>query len=163
MQSETRTIDGYEVELSALPAWQSTEVLHMLLKLAGPLLGGLAASATDKAGAGPLAAAVGALFERSTPADFTALLRKLTNTCRVKVGDKALAFDKAMDLEFAGKLLTVFKIAAFAIEVNYRDFFDALKSRLGGLGELLGPKLRARLDALLEQPSTSSSTDPATA
>lgn len=140
MEPQKRTIDAYTVEISPLPAWQGLEGLHQLTRLVGPALTGVLAAAKGDMQA--IGSGVSQALMTTPPAEVTALLKRLLGPCRITLPDgKQVPALGVFDTEFQGKLLTVFKIAAFAVEVNYGDFFGEVKSALGKLGA--GKKLDA--------------------
>ncbi len=126
-QVHTKLIDGYQVQLSPLPAFTALEQFTALTGLLGPALMSLIGK--DEGMATALAASV-----RSVKgSDVTALIRALLATCQVTINGNNVPILPIFDTEFQGKLLTVFKITAFAIEVNYGDFFAAARGALGPL------------------------------
>lgn len=135
----SKMIDGYTFELSPLPAWQALEVSASLMRFAGPLVAGAAAAKGDK-GLDAFGTAINATLSAMPPAELVALAKRLLAPCVITRPDGSRAeLMRVFDLEFQGRLLTVFKGLAFAVEVNYRDFFDALQ----GLEKVLRAKLRA--------------------
>ncbi|MCC6178816.1 MAG: hypothetical protein WAZ94_15230 [Phycisphaerales bacterium] len=141
MEPQKRIIDGYTVELSPLPAWQGLEGLHQLTRLVGPALTGIMAAAKGDLQA--IGTGVSQALMTTPPAEVTALMKRLLGTCRLTLHDgKQIVGIGTFDTEFQGKLLTVFKIVAFAVEVNYGDFFGEVKAALGKLAaskKLEGP------------------------
>jgi hypothetical protein len=134
---QTKQIDTYTVTVAPLPAFQALEHLTTLTTLVGPPVLGLFGGESDK-----LAVALAASLRGIKPAEVTALLRGLLATTIIqKAGGVQTQILPVFDLEFQGKLLTALKIAAFAIEVHYADFFDVARKGLGGLGERMKAKL----------------------
>lgn len=136
-QVQQKVIDGYRIDMSPLPAFAALEQFTALTGLIGPAAMSLLGK--DEALAGALAASLG----KVKGADVTALTRALLATTSVTVNGQTVPLLPIFDTEFQGKLLTVFKILAFAIEVNYGDFFAAAKGALGPLGARLKEKLGA--------------------
>jgi hypothetical protein len=132
---QSRTIDGSTFTVQQLPAMQSVLLLHRLAKtMGGGLLKVLAGAG---GGGGPkvdlraldvdsLIPAMESFFDRFSEADLERLLRQLLETATVQGKGGEMALLPVFDVELQGKPMTVFKLLAFALEVNYRDFFSAL-------------------------------------
>jgi hypothetical protein len=88
-----------------------------------------------------LAAALAASLRSVKGADVSNLIRALLVPCLVTINGITTPVLPVFDTEFQGKLLTVFKLTAFAIEVNYGDFFAAAKGALGPLGDKMKAKI----------------------
>lgn len=80
---------------------------------------------------------VGELFERLKPEDLQVILLELLSTARVVVCDgkgerivdlvkKSGAGYGPFDEVFRGRLLDLFRLAYFALELNYSDFYEGL-------------------------------------
>jgi len=138
-QVHQKLIDGYQVSLSPLPAFAALEQFTALTGLLGPAA--LSLLGKDEA----LAAALAASVRNVKGSDVVSIIRALLVTCQVTVNGSTVPILPIFDTEFQGKLLTVFKIAAFAVEVNYGDFFAAAKGALGALGEKMKAKVAASI------------------
>lgn len=134
-QVQTKIIDGYQVQISPLPAFAALEQFTTLTGLLGPAVMSLLGK--DEA----LAAALAASLRTVKGADVSALMKALLATCSITINGNITAILPVFDTEFQGKLLTAFKITAFAIEVNYGDFFAAAKGAFGTLGSSLKSKI----------------------
>lgn len=119
---QSRLIDGVTYTLTPLPAWHALEVLQGLLKVAGPLIGGAAA------GGDAGAKSFGAAFQ-TNPAEVAALLRRLLEPAQYAGARGPEPLLPVFDVHFQGRLLSMFKLAAFAVEVNFGDFFAELRRR----------------------------------
>lgn len=133
---QSRTIEAYEVTVHPLPAFQALEHLTTLTTLIGPPVIGLFGGESDK-----LAVALAASLRGIKPQEVTALLKGLLQTTLITKDGKQTQILPVFDREFQGKLLTALKIAAFAIEVHYADFFAIARSGLGGLGQRIKEKI----------------------
>lgn len=148
----TTTIDGHTYQLSPLPSWQNLEAFHTVMKLAGPAISQLAtiASKTD-ADASTMSLALGALGDAVSrtlmavpPAEVRALTAKLFTGALVTMHNhetgetKQVTLMQVFDVHFQRRLLSMFKLLAFAIDVNYADFTAGLKQ--------LGAKLAMKLE-----------------
>lgn len=145
LEPQTRTIDGFTVTLTPMPAWQSLEVLQQLSKMIGPALsklGGAAAAAQgdEVAQASALEGVAGALtgaLSALKPAEVRELGQQLLKNCLVELDDtpgKQVPILKVFDTAFQGRILVALKIMAFSIEVNFGDFFAALRPALAAIG-----------------------------
>jgi hypothetical protein len=69
----------------------------------------------------------------SSPAELRSLIEVLLESCVVTWEGKTARLLPAFDVVMQGRLMTVFKLLAWALEENYADFFGVLKSGLAGL------------------------------
>lgn len=143
LEPQKKTIQGYTVTVGALPAWQSLEVLQQLSKMIGPAVARLGTAAgassldTPEGNAQALAglgdAITGALTALK-PGELVALSKQLLSQTLVLTPDstegKEVPILKVFDQVFQGQILLALKIITFAIEVNFGDFFAALKPAL---------------------------------
>lgn len=134
MASQTRTIDGHVYEVFALPAWTAVEVFHALTKALAPAVAGVAAAE----GSNGVAALTGSLerMVAQLPAPELVRLSKLLLTgARVVVNGQSAEVNAISDVHFQGRVLALFKVVAFAVEVNFPDFFAAFRGVAGRLGK----------------------------
>lgn len=129
LKTETKDIDGLGVTCTQFPAMRSSELLARLLKVIGPSLGVLMRldpnTELDRAGV-ELVAGLSSL----KPEELPGLISKVLEMTAVRVPDESggagavISLDKKenLDIVFSGRMLTMFKVAGFAIQVNYRDF-----------------------------------------
>lgn len=167
LDPKTKQIAGYTFTVTPLPGWQGLELLQQLGKLIGPAiakLGQSAAQANTGNDAAALAGVSGAIEGALTalkPGELVMLGKQLLANTLVQTpamgpGD-AVPVLKVFDSEFAGQIFTVLKLMTFAIEVNYADFFAALRPALA----VLGARLKALTARELISPPTSPSSGPA--
>ena len=143
---QSRQIGEYSVSVSMLPAFTAVEHLTTLTSLIGPPLAGLLASKEDD---GKLASALAASLRGLKGSDVSSLMRGLLATVSITKDGKTFPLLPVFDVEMQGKLVTAFRIVAFAIEVNYADFFGGARSAFAGLGD----KLKSRLATAISEPS----------
>lgn len=148
MKPSTREIDGLRVTLSPLPARTANQWLVKLTGYLAPLVGAIAgavkapeeaegfkleqADVTD-AGLSGLGTALQATCSALKPAELDALFDAMLARCQVEV-DGAIhevVGETAFNAVFTGRAATSWKVLAFALTENYRDFFG------GALGALL--------------------------
>jgi len=123
---EERTIDGHVYAVSQLTASRGLEMFGRLAALIGPAaLEVLARGASFDKDLATLAPAAMALFARLKPGDLSEIAKELL--APATVDGKPL--EKQFELHFQGRIMHLFKVLLFAVEVNFRDFRDAL----GGL------------------------------
>lgn len=134
IEPRKKTIDGLDFELSQLTAWRAMETLTRVTKYLAPGLDAISA-----AGKGSKEAGISALVKglqglsNNSPAELRALTEVLLESCVVTWEGKTARLLPAFDVVMQGRILTVFKLLAWALEENYADFFGVLKSGLGGL------------------------------
>lgn len=162
-QTETREIDGLTVTSTPLPARRANRLLTRLGALIAPL-GDLIAGAQTGANSfadvdlqGLGAALGGALSQVQGDAADAMITQTLVATTVIVDGRRVdLSSGEAIDVVFQGRLGTMYKVLGFALEVNFRDFFDVARSRIA---EALGAAARVRASA---SPSDSSQTGSST-
>lgn len=142
LEAQTETIDGTAFTISPLPAMKAFLMLQRLGKVLGPALarvaGAVKGDAVDGAGA---ADALVLLFSGLPPEELETIVRDLlAGSLVLGEGGKAAPLmtggangKGVFDVVFQGRMGTLFKLLAFAIRVNYRDFFDALSGKLGAV------------------------------
>jgi hypothetical protein len=125
-KKDTRYIDGLECETSQLPARRSLKLMAKLLKALGPALVPIAMGGGMKADASTLGPALSSLdADAIEPLLCEILAGTVVNVNGVRV---QLDSPPKLDLVFDGALMTMFKVAGFALEVNFGDFFDGASS-----------------------------------
>lgn len=129
-----RSIDGQNYSAAPLPASQALRVLVRLTKLVGETVLMIAAKgskALEDIPADALQFAVQTLVDRLGEDDTERTIKELLAT--VRVADNDLTLDRIFDSHFQGRIVHMFRVLQYALEVNYRDFFDELRSRnIGG-------------------------------
>lgn len=126
MDIEKKLIDGMEFELAALPAWKAYEVLARITKFVSPAI-----EALGVARGGDKEAALGAVakaFASVQGTELQALTKVLLEPCLVTFEGNQVQLMRVFDAVMRKKMLTVFRLLAWSVEVNYPDFFEALKS-----------------------------------
>jgi len=133
------TIDGVDYTCEMMPALQANTVLLTLIDIVGRPALVVASEAFDEMeNRGDGTVLVGGLvrlgveqvFARLTPQQGSQVLLTMMNGTRFRgcaVHDD-LSIDKVFDKHFRGRLLSAYKVWAWALKVNYRDFFDAARS-----------------------------------
>ena len=136
-KSVTRDIDGLDVTVTQFAVSRTLPLLATLMQVAGPAIGKLAPmlgggmAGLGKTQVDALAPALVALAGGLAEVQAAKLLADLLGGTIVVATDdngKLVKHDLsggtgAIDRAFDGRLMTVFKVAAFALEVNYGDFF----------------------------------------
>lgn len=132
--TQEKVIGGRTVAITQLPARRALKTLHRILKAIAPAAAqAVGAGATlgelkDIAGAkiGGLGNAVETLFDRLSEQEFDDLVAVLLSSATLD----GRPLMPQLDLAFQGRVLELLQVVKFAIEVNYADFFDALRGRL---------------------------------
>ncbi len=131
-KSETRSIGEHEYKVVLFPAGRGFELLVDLKTILGESVGLLFSGQIEKA----IAVLGGGM---SKPEILSLVMRMLEFTF---VTGHTGGFDKPFfDAHFVGAYGRLFKVLAFVVEVNYKDFFVEMRS---GLNNALG-----NMDALL--------------
>jgi hypothetical protein len=138
IEPHRRTIDGFDFELTPLPAWASLETFPRITKFLSPVVDGLGDVGGDRTMALKGVAKAIQGLSSSNPAELKALTQKLLESCLITYEGKQVRLLTIFDIAMQARLLTVFKVLAWAVEVNYQDFFDVLKSGLSAIGSKTG-------------------------
>lgn len=127
---QTRVINGLEFEVTPLPAFRGLETLPRVTGFFRNSILALSGVNRDKT-----EAIVKALAElaSSNPAELMALTKILLENTTVVVDGKRQHLLAKFDELMIGKHATTLRLLAFALEVNYADFFD----EFGGLLDML--------------------------
>lgn len=129
IEARDKVIDDKLWTVTMLPAGVGMEVGSKILALVGPALGKAVSSTgggsiLDSESLPGIGDAIGELSRSLGNPEAVALVRRLVTTgvhC-----DSVEVTSKNFDLLFAGSYLTLLKVAAFAIEVNFGIPFDSL-------------------------------------
>jgi hypothetical protein len=132
LRTEDETIDGHTYRVTMLPVSKGRRLLAELFKVAGPALGDLASAAAGAKGVSEvkvesLAGALRQLADRLEPAFLDRLCEELAASTQLVLdgGARAVPLKQEMEFHFAGRYGAMFKWIAFALKVNYADFFGA--------------------------------------
>lgn len=134
-QTETRYFDelGGDVTVQKLPAMKAQLLWLRLARVAGPAIGKLVETldgekvrdfaAGSGGGVNGIGEALNLLVSRLTVEEFDQLRRELLQG--VFFGGQPIT--KTADVVFMGKTLALWKVLAFALEVNFADFFGGVR------------------------------------
>lgn len=160
IESRETVIDGVRYRVSQLGARHALRLLTTLAKVLGPGLGKGLDSVLQAKGGGKLAElleadtsklqlgpAVEALVDRLDEPTVEAVVNQLADATVLVLGDKAPQLSAVFDAHFAGKLGQMFKWLAFALEVQFGDFFGAL----GSLAQRGSPRVSTSPGPALQQ------------
>jgi len=132
LQVETKTIEGLQVRTQQLPALRSFRLFNKLGKILAPVLTRVAdLKISEDMEIGELAPALGELFAHIDPGESDTLAKEILAMTSVVYENKnfELANEGAIDTIFTGRFKAFLMTMAFALQVNYQDFFaDALGS-----------------------------------
>jgi len=154
--AETRHIDGVKYTCRQMPATKGVRVFKQLVSISGTTLARAIAAGLSKAGGGTVTSLTELLVAlKKSGVQWPELLETVSNTLLANLehanverilmdlmdgmeakGGDGLSSTRPVggeffDEYFSGKLLHMLKVARFSIEVNFRDFFDALGSLTG--------------------------------
>lgn len=134
LEMQTRKIDERDVNCTPHKARAGARLLARLVRHVGPALSKLRGidvkniKDADIADFGP---AVSGLFETLTPDEFDSLSVEILSRCSIAMPDDRgqlklhdLSKPAGIDDAFSGELKLMFKVMAFALEVNFGNFFD---------------------------------------
>lgn len=132
-KTERKSIDGIDVEVTQLTAMKSLRMFHRLATAVGPAFGELMGALGGRKNAldaeldpRALGLAVSKLCMSVSADDLESITRELLETARVHINGQQGRLMDQFELLFQGKLPTLFKVLAFALQVNYGSFSVAL-------------------------------------
>lgn len=130
-KSDRKEIEGLHFEVTQLGFAKSRQVFVRLSKALGPALAAFLDGKQSLASV-DLRGALVDLLDRLSEADLVAVSDALMTDAKVSRDGTKWPFlkDQAEEI-FAGRMLTYFQWLAFALEVNYSDFFGALRGLAG--------------------------------
>lgn len=129
-KSESKAFDDLEVTVQQLPATRAMRLSRRLAKVAAPAISalqGLAKGSVLDADVGVIGKALAEALEQFSEADLDSLIKELLETATVKIAGKTAPLLPVLDDVLAGRTFTLYKILAFALAVNFADFFEALR------------------------------------
>jgi hypothetical protein len=133
-----KEIDGFTYSVDQLPGRKSITFLARLGRIVGPSLGPLVKALKfegktvdlTKLELEPIGVAIGKLFVDLSETETDAIMRELLQGATYVDGDRIVNVWDTFDLHFKGRPAAGLKLVAFAMEVNYGNFFGALKSAI---------------------------------
>jgi hypothetical protein len=134
-KTEVREIDGTKFQVTQLGAMASVKMVPKLAKLFGPSLRRLAegdVKSLKDLDLGLVVDAVVDLVDRVDGPVIEDLLKTFLADALVDakgLGEPSVPLMPVFDAVMSGRPFAVFKLLAFAIEVNYQSFFDVLRAR----------------------------------
>jgi hypothetical protein len=136
IQSKEKGIDGATYVVTQFPARRALALQTRLLKLLGPslatALGGVHEGRIDAAVLSISLQQLGEKLDESATVDL--VMQLLSGTRK----DGKEITEGVFDLEFAGRMDTLYKVLGFVLEVNFGGFFEK-----SGIGDLLGRRAPA--------------------
>jgi hypothetical protein len=138
IEPQTKIIDSNEVYVLPLLGETATLVFYQLQKCIAPAivqaLGALNISSGKKIDVkkifdseidiASLSGAIDSIHEKMKAAEWLSFLK--TALSRTTVNDRAVGDKAHFDEIFSGKILLLYKVLWFTLEVNFGDFFDAV-------------------------------------
>ena len=123
---QIRVIDGYTVQVQALPVFAGQRLFVRLLKTVGgsigPALAALASSGSKGLGDIDLSQHLPTMFSALSPEEMEGITRELLTGAVLDPYGSPQNLLAVCDLVFQGSVLTLLKCAMFAVEVNFGDF-----------------------------------------
>jgi len=127
IETKEKTIDGRKITVTQFPGRRGLKLKTRLAKLLGPTIFTALKSVSGKSenildkdiNLETAAGAIEKLLERIDENIWEALVFELLSMTRIN-GQEVTS--EIFDVEFAGSFVTLYKILAFILEVNYKDF-----------------------------------------
>lgn len=129
LKKEEREIDGLLFKTQQLPAMRASLLLGRLVKHIGPVLGALS-GLDPSTQLSELGSALTLAFAQANPDEATRLIPEILGSTSVIIEGKHVPLNSSsnIDLVFSGRLKTMFMAVGFALQVNYRDFWEGGES-----------------------------------
>lgn len=131
-ESQKKTIDGTEYEVTMLGAKDAKKTLLKILKVVAPTAAeGIGSVASLRELLGPdskfgLAEAIRTFVDRVDEPTLIEVTEQLAGVTRVHLGKEAPLLSDVYDVHFAGSLFAESKWFAFALKAQYADFLQGL-------------------------------------
>lgn len=148
-QSKELALGGFLYTVQQLPATRAYKLLHRLARALAPAAAraagasqGLTVASLLGVDVSSLAPALESVFDRLSEEQLDAVLKDLFAGALVTGEDVMsphLEKREVFDDHFAGNLGRMFKVAAFALKVNYDDFFGLLVSAIASAAPTTQP------------------------
>lgn len=137
---KSEAIDGFTYEVTQLGATDGQRLLVKLSKILLPAVGALVKGSDAKIADMDLASvdidsAAKALAASLSPDEFDAIAASMSASTEIwgpGFGDAGAPMPRHFDEHFAGRYVAMLKWLAFALKVNFADFFDG-KGSVAGL------------------------------
>lgn len=131
VKSETKTVGGLKFQLAMVPAMQSLEVLPRVLALVGPAVGTLkevitADGKVDRTKLLGLATGMIGQLGKASPRELREVAEILLAPCQVQQEGKWVELLPVFDAVMQGRIFTVLNLIAWAVQLNFQDFFALL-------------------------------------
>jgi len=126
-----RTIGGNVFSVVPLPAMRSFALQPRLAPALAEVVGVLGSLSGDL-DVGALGPAVGRFFAKLPADELEAVTRELLAGATMDGAQLFTAAGNPFDLVMRGRTLDVWRLLAFAVEVNYPDFFALVRRGAGG-------------------------------
>jgi len=124
-RTETRVFDDLAITVQQLPAMRAVKLSRRLIQIAAPAVTALKDLSAD---ASVLGEAISNALAEFSEKDLEALIKDLLETATVEQEGKIAKVMPLFDELFRGKVFTLYKVLAFALEVNFADFFEPLRA-----------------------------------
>ena len=125
-RTEARVFDDLgSVTVQQLPAMRAVKLSRRLIQIAAPAVAALKDLSAD---ASVLGDAISNALAEFSEKDLEALIKDLLETATIEQEGKIAKVMPLFDELFRGKVFTLYKVLAFALEVNFADFFEPLRA-----------------------------------
>lgn len=131
-KSQTRDFgDGLVVTVSQLPATRAFKLFPRLVKVLGPagkMLAGAAGGGLARMDVSEFFDGLTGVAERLPPDVLLSLTQEILATAELTKNGRKGELLPMIDTAFQGRIKDLFRVIAFALEVNYGDFLDGWRS-----------------------------------
>lgn len=141
VKHETKTIKDLKFQLGMVPAMQSLEAMPRVLALVGPAISTLkdavSGGKVDQSKLLEVGAGIVAQLGKANPKELREVAELLLAPCQVQHEGKWVNLLEVFDVLMQGRIFTVLNLLAWAVQLNYQDFFALLPDAKSGDGAAL--------------------------
>lgn len=139
-KSETKEIDGMSVTVQQYAAIRQSLLLVSVAKIFGPALAAITSGKVknmDDVMKMDITALLLPMFLRLDPGDAKSFIcEALAGTTVVYEGAAVtLANEAKIDLVFSGRVITMYRVIGYALQVNFADFGEAARASAAARGD----------------------------
>lgn len=138
IKHDTKTIQGLKFQLGMVPAMQSLESMPRVLALVGPAISSLKDAVTggkvDPSKMLEVGTGIVTHLGKASPKELVEVAKILLAPCQVQEDGKWVDLLSVFDVMMQGRIFTVLNLIAWAVQLNYQDFFALLPDAKSGAG-----------------------------
>jgi hypothetical protein len=128
IETKSKEIGKHTYSVTPLTAKKAYKLLTKILKIVGP---GVGTIVDGRSADGLVGQLIGQITERLDETAVEQIVDMLIAQTTVRMDGRDVPVEKIFDVHFVGKMSELMRVLAFALEVQYGDFFADLGGALG--------------------------------